>query len=80
MKDQDVNKERGFNEILDSPVFRNFVISEDGKTSGIIVNLKKDKSLEKSKLKSEKEIQAYKDLVKKLLIKGYTNPFQSKAS
>ena len=32
-----IDKERGFNEILNSPVFRNFVISEDGKTSGIIV-------------------------------------------
>ena len=41
LKDEDVDKERGFKEILDSPVFRNFVISEDGKTSGIIVNLKK---------------------------------------
>ncbi len=65
LKDDGVNKNRGFDEIISSPVFRNFVISEDGKTSGIIVNLKKDKSLEKSKLKSEKEIQAYKDLVKK---------------
>ena len=41
LKDEDVDKKRGFNEILNSPVFRNFVISEDGKTSGIIVNLKK---------------------------------------
>ena len=38
-----VDKERGFNEILNSPVFRNFVISEDGKTSGIIVYIKKIK-------------------------------------
>ena len=36
LKDEDVDKDRGFKEILDSPVFRNFVISEDGKTSGII--------------------------------------------
>ena len=42
LKDEDVDKERGFKEILDSPVFRNFVISEDGKTTGIIVNIKKD--------------------------------------
>ena len=42
LKDEDVDKQRGFNEILDSPVFRNFVISEDGKTSGIIVNIKKN--------------------------------------
>ena len=37
LKDEDIDKERGFKEILSSPVFRNFVISEDGKTSGIIV-------------------------------------------
>ena len=42
LKDEGVDKQRGFNEILNSPVFRNFVISEDGKTSGIIVNIKKD--------------------------------------
>ena len=36
LKDEDVDKERGFNEILNSPVFRNFVISEDGNTSGIL--------------------------------------------
>ena len=35
-------KQRGFEEILNSPVFRNFVISEDGNTSGIIVYIKKD--------------------------------------
>ena len=29
LKDEDIDKERGFNEILSSPVFRNFVISED---------------------------------------------------
>ena len=43
LKDEDINRERGFNEILSSPVFRNFVISENGKTSGIIVNIKKMK-------------------------------------
>ena len=41
LKDEESDKERGFNEILNSPVFRNFVISEDGKTSGIIVYIKK---------------------------------------
>ena len=39
LKDEDVDKNRGFKEILNSPVFRNFVISEDGKTSGIIVTI-----------------------------------------
>ena len=41
LKDEGVDTERGFKEILNSPVFRNFVISEDGKTSGIIVYIKK---------------------------------------
>ena len=42
LKDENVDKERGFKEIISSPVFRNFVISEDGKTSGIIVYIKKN--------------------------------------
>ena len=64
LKDKDVNRERGFNEILSSPVFRNFVISEDGKTSGIIVNIKKNQ--EKDSLnKSKEEIEKYKDQIKK---------------
>ena len=45
LKSEGIDKERGFNEILNSPVFRNFVISEDGKTTGIIVNIKKDEKL-----------------------------------
>ena len=45
LKDEDVNKDRGFREIISSPVFRNFVISEDGKTSGIIVYIKKNKQM-----------------------------------
>ena len=47
LKDEDIDRERGFNEILSSPVFRNFVISEDGKTSGIIVNIKKKQRIKK---------------------------------
>ena len=65
LKDEDVNKKRGFKEILDSPVFRNFVISKDGKTSGIIVNIKKNPPLEDKKNKSRKEIEEYRDHVKK---------------
>ena len=45
LKDEDIDKERGFNEILNSPVFRNFVISEDGKTTGLIAYIKEDKNL-----------------------------------
>ena len=65
LKDENIDRERGFNEILRSPVFRNFVISEDGKTSGIIVNIKKNKELENIDNKSKKEIQAYRDRIKK---------------
>ncbi len=65
LKDEDVNKDRGFKEIISSPVFRNFVISEDGKTSGIIVYLKKNKPLDNIKNKSKEEIEIYKDQIKK---------------
>ncbi len=65
LKDEDVDRNRGFKEILNSPVFRNFVISEDGKTSGIIVNIKENKKIESSKNKSKKEIEDYKDQIKK---------------
>ena len=33
LKDEGVDKERGFKEILASPVYKNFVVSEDGSTS-----------------------------------------------
>ena len=65
LKDDDVDKSRGFTEILNSPVFRNFVISEDGKTSGIIVNIKKNDELNNIKNKTKEEIENYKDLIKK---------------
>ena len=60
---KNIDKERGFNEILNSPVFRNFVISEDGKTSGIIVYIKPNKT--NKELKSDKELEVYKDKIKK---------------
>ena len=65
LKDEDVNKDRGFREIISSPVFRNFVISEDGKTSGIIVYIKKNKQMNNLQNKSKKEIEIYKDRIKK---------------
>ena len=65
LKDEEVDRERGFSEILNSPVFRNFVISEDGKTSGIIVNIKQNKQLEDIENKSREEIENYKDQIKK---------------
>ncbi len=65
LKDEDVDKDRGFNEILNSPVFRNFVISEDGKTSGVIVYIKQSQKLENIESKSKEEIENYKDQIKK---------------
>ncbi len=65
LKDEDVDKDRGFKEILESPVFRNFVISEDGKTSGIIVNIKQNPILEDIENISKREIDEYRDEIKK---------------
>ncbi len=65
LKDEDVDRNRGFKEILNSPVFRNFVISEDGKTSGIIVNIKESQKLEDIENKSKEEVELIKDQIKK---------------
>ncbi len=65
LKDEDVDRDRGFKEILNSPVFRNFVISEDGKTSGIIVNIKQYQKLEDIEYKSKDEVELIKDQIKK---------------
>ena len=63
LKSDGIDRERGFKEILNSPVFKNFVISEDGKTSGIIVYIKKDKYLKN--ILNSKELEKYKDDRKK---------------
>ena len=65
LKDEDVNVNRGFQEILNSPVFRNFVISEDGKTTGIIVNLKENNLNKNYKNKNKDQIEIIKDQIKK---------------
>ena len=41
----EIDRKRGFNEIINSPIYKNYVISEDGKTSGIVVYLKTDERL-----------------------------------
>ena len=41
----EIDRKRGFDEILNSPIYKNYVVSEDGKTSGIVVYLKKDERL-----------------------------------
>ena len=63
LKTEGIDKELGFKEILNSPVFKNFVISEDGKTSGIIVYLKSNKP--NKKFKNKEELEQHKDKIKK---------------
>ena len=41
----EIDRKRGFDEIINSPLYKNYVISEDGKTSGIVVYLKNDERL-----------------------------------
>ncbi len=64
LKDENIDRKRGFNEILNSPVFKNFVISEDGSTSGIIVNIKNDKKLKELQKTNSNELQEYKEYLK----------------
>ena len=64
LKDEEIDKDRGFSEIISSPVFRNFVISEDGKTSGVIIYIKKN-DLNDFSNKTKKEIEVSKDQIKK---------------
>ncbi len=47
LSSSDVNLDRGFDEIINSPIYKDFVISNDGKTSGILVYIKPDKKLVK---------------------------------
>ena len=45
LSDEDADKEKGFEEIINSPIYKEFVISKDGNTSGILVYIKIDKKL-----------------------------------
>ena len=65
LKDEGIDRNRGFSEIVSSPVFRNFVISEDGNTSGIIVYIKNNSKLKGFENRSKAEIETYKDKIKK---------------
>ena len=60
LKSDGIDRTKGFNEILNSPVFRNYVISEDGTTTGIIVNIKEDKKLKELTIKNN----SYKQKIK----------------
>ena len=77
----EIDKKRGFQEILDSPIYQDYVISKDGKTSGIVVYLKSDERLkEYIKLKNEYYDQSLESSLSKiekqkynLFIKEYEN-------
>jgi predicted RND superfamily exporter protein len=43
----EIDRERGFKEILESPIYKNYVISEDGKTSAMVVYIKKDQKIDR---------------------------------
>ena len=73
----DLDKNRGFQEILNSPIYKDYVISKDGKTSGIVIYLKKDERLneymklkekyyfeKKEKNQSNVEKKKYKEFLK----------------
>ena len=79
LKSEGIDRDEGFKEILNSPVFRNFVVSEDGKTTGIIVYIKE--KISEPKFKDKKEREIYRDRIKeknhnnileiRTVIKGY---------
>ena len=46
LSSENVDKERGFKEIINSPIYKEFVISNDGKTTGILVYIKPDEKIE----------------------------------
>ena len=47
LSSKNADKKRGFEEIINSPIYKEFVISKDGKTSGILVYIKTDEKLTK---------------------------------
>ena len=68
----EIDRNRGFEEILNSPIYKNYVISEDGKTSGIVVYLKKDERLaEYIKVKDKYYNQSIETGLKKEEKKNY---------
>ena len=83
LKSEGINKEKGFQEILNSPVFKNFVISEDGKTTAIIVYLKKFQNIQdlknKENFKTLKEIKNKQNRKNIIEIRKIINDYESDA-
>ena len=85
LKNNNVDRDKGFNEIVNSPVFRNFVVSEDGTTTGIIVNIKKDKKLKnliiknnefKERINNKEKVNNYDEF--KIEFENYKNLVKKK--
>ena len=75
LKSEGIDRQKGFNEILNSPVFKNFIISEDGTTTGIIVYIKENKKLKEliiknneynKKLSNNEEVDNHKLFINEL--------------
>ena len=45
LSSENVNKERGFDEIINSPIYKEFIIDKNGETTGILVYIETDKKL-----------------------------------
>ena len=70
----EINKERALDEILNSPIYKNYVISEDGKTSGIVVYIKEDKKLKNYiKIKDDYLVRKLKGELNKNELEKYNN-------
>jgi len=85
LKNNNVDRDKGFNEIVNSPVFRNFVVSEDGTTTGIIVNIKKDQKLKnliiknnefKERINNKEKVNNYDEF--KIEFENYKNLVKKK--
>ena len=85
LKNNNVDRDKGFNEIVNSPVFRNFVVSEDGTTTGIIVNIKEDQKLKsliiknnefKERINNKEKVNNYDEF--KIEFENYKNLVKKK--
>ncbi|RPH00877.1 MAG: hypothetical protein CBD13_002480 [Candidatus Pelagibacter sp. TMED153] len=76
----EIDRKRGFDEIINSPIYKNYVISEDGKTSGIVVYLKKDERLaEYIKVKEKyfnQSIETGLSKIEKINYKKFLNEYE----
>ena len=81
LSSKNVDKKRGFEEILNSPIYKDFVISKDGKTSGVLVYIKPDQKMSSLVLKKnnylntieQKKLTGEEKKNYRLFLKNYDN-------